>query len=189
MRPTITTLSVLSAAALAALTGCGDGERSAACPMGASDAIAVLAPTQGSQVHGTVRFTQTADGVKIVADIAGLEPNSKHAIHVHEFGDVSAPDGMSAGTHFNPEKHVHGGPASAEHHAGDLGNLTADATGAAHYELTAPWLSVCCGKDPVLGHSVIVHAKEDDLLPTANPGQRVAQGVIGIAKPAAPTAK
>ncbi|MDQ3198638.1 MAG: superoxide dismutase family protein [Verrucomicrobiota bacterium] len=39
-----------------------------------TNAIAVLNPTQGSKVEGTVTFTKTGDGVKIVADFTGLTP-------------------------------------------------------------------------------------------------------------------
>ena len=64
-------------------------------------AIAVLYPTAGNKVSGTVTFTEDADGVKVHAEITGLTP-SNHGFHVHEFGDCSAPDATSAGAHFNP---------------------------------------------------------------------------------------
>ena len=35
--------------------------------------------------------------MKVVADIEGLTPGQKHAFHIHQYGDCSAPDGMSAG--------------------------------------------------------------------------------------------
>ena len=38
--------------------------------------------------------------------------------------------------------------------------------------------------NPIVGHGVIVHAKRDDGgQPTGNAGARIAQGVIGVAKP------
>ena len=54
-------------------------------------AVAVVHAASGSQVAGTVTFTQTADGVSVVADITGLAPG-KHGFHIHEFGDASAVD-------------------------------------------------------------------------------------------------
>ena len=93
-------------------------------------AIAVLHPTAGNKVSGTVTFTEVADGVQVHAQITGLTP-ANHGFHVHEFGDCSAPDGMSAGPHFNPDMKPHGGPKSEERHVGDLGNLTADENGKA----------------------------------------------------------
>src|SRR5437764_13558749 len=64
-------------------------------------AMAVLAPTQGNNVKGTVTFTQQKGGVRIVADVDGLTPG-EHGFHIHEKGDCSAPDAASAGGHFNP---------------------------------------------------------------------------------------
>ena len=153
------------------------------CPMPAA-LVAVMSPTKGNSVGGKVRFTEVAGGVRIVADITGLTAGGKHAFHIHEFGDVSAEDGSAAGGHYNPGGHPHGGPESEHHHAGDLGNLTADAAGNAHYEIVAKGLSLCCGAIPVIGRSVIIHAKEDDLTsqPAGNAGPRIAQGVIGATK-------
>src|SRR5882672_80932 len=140
-------------------------------------AIAVLHPTQGNKAHGTVRFTQDGNSVKVVADVEGLNPNQKHAIHVHEFGDCSSPDGMSTGGHYNPETHAHGLPDNPMRHAGDLGNLEADASGKAHMELTVNNITVAGTKDPVLGRAVIVPAKVDDGgQPVGNAGGRIACG-------------
>src|ERR1043165_9028915 len=94
-------------------------------------AVAVLHPTTGSQCHGTVRFTQEGDSVKVVADIEGLAPGQKHAFHIHQFGDSTSSDGMSAGGHYNPEGHQHGLPEQGMRHAGALGNTQADSAGTA----------------------------------------------------------
>lgn len=146
-------------------------------------AIAVLHPTQGSNVGGTVTFTSSGDQVKVVADITGLTPG-KHGFHIHEFGDCSDPKAASAGGHFNPGKHQHGAPDAADRHAGDLGNIEADATGKAHLELTDKVMKLS-GDDSIVGRAVIVHEKADDLKtqPTGDAGGRLACGVIGIAKP------
>src|SRR5215470_6478328 len=92
-------------------------------------AVAVLHSTAGQQCHGVVHFTQEGDSVKAVADIEGLTPGQKHAFHIHQYGDCSSPDGMSAGGHYNPEGHQHGLPDADNRHAGDLGNLQADDQG------------------------------------------------------------
>lgn len=145
-------------------------------------AIAVLHSASGSQVAGTVTFTKTGDTVQVIADITGLTPG-KHAFHIHEFGDCSAADAASAGSHFNPMKKPHGAPDSAERHAGDMGNLEADATGKAHLELKDNMLKLS-GENSILGRGVIVHEKADDWSqPTGNAGGRQACGVIGVAKP------
>ena len=145
-------------------------------------AIAVLHATQGNKVEGTVRFTQEGSSVKVVAHVEGLTAGQKHAIHIHEFGDCSSSDGASAGSHYNPEKHEHGLPDKAQRHAGDLGNLQADASGKAHLELTVNNITLAGNKNPILGRAVIVHAKPDDGgQPVGNAGGRIACGVIGAA--------
>ncbi|HLP00942.1 MAG TPA: superoxide dismutase family protein [Opitutaceae bacterium] len=145
-------------------------------------AVAVLQPTQGNAVRGTVRFTKVDGGVRIVAEISGLTPGL-HGFHVHEFGDASSPDGSAAGGHFNPAHAAHGGPTAAERHAGDFGNLEADASGHARLDRVDPALSLE-GPHSIIGRGLIVHAAPDDLKtqPTGNAGGRVACGVIGIAK-------
>jgi Cu-Zn family superoxide dismutase len=146
-------------------------------------AIAVLHPLGDSKAMGIVNFTQTAEGVVVVADITGLTPG-EHAFHIHEFGDCSDPKGMSAGGHYNPEHEPHGLPTAAHHHPGDMGNLNADADGHAHLEIVLYGVTLAGDRDPILGRSVIVHAKPDDgSQPVGNAGGRVACGVIGIAKP------
>ncbi len=145
-------------------------------------AIAVLQPTEGNDVHGIVTFTKEATGFRIVADVEGLSPG-KHGFHIHELGDISAPDASSAGGHFNPERKKHGAPDDFERHVGDLGNLVADENGKAHYERVDVHLTFV-GSHNILGRAVIVHANEDDFTtqPTGNAGPRVACGVIGIAE-------
>ncbi|MGE3166262.1 MAG: superoxide dismutase family protein [Planctomycetota bacterium] len=148
--------------------------------------VCVLTPTAGNQAAGTVVFKQDQGFVKVIANVSGLTPG-KHGFHVHHLGDTRAVDGMATGGHFDPKGHPHGGPGSARRHAGDLGNLEADATGTAHLEWDDYALQLN-GPETILGRSIIVHAGEDDLMsqPTGNAGARVAQGVIGIAKLRAP---
>jgi Cu-Zn family superoxide dismutase len=162
-------------------------EAPARSPTGAAvtDAVAVLAPTTGHQAQGTIHFHRDGDKVHVTGEVTGLSPNAKHGFHVHEFGDCSAPDGTSAGGHFAPEGHPHGAPDPAKHHAGDLGNVTADGKGTARVDVTVPGLSLVGGDRALVGRAVIVHAQPDDLTsqPSGNAGARVACGVIGVAKP------
>jgi Cu-Zn family superoxide dismutase len=146
-------------------------------------AIAVLHPTAGNNVTGLVTFTKSGDEVKVVADVAGLTPG-KHGFHIHEFGDCSSSDGSSAGGHFNPTHKQHGAPDASDRHAGDLGNIEADASGKAHLEWSDKVMKLS-GADSIVGRAVIVHEKVDDLKtqPTGNAGGRLACGVIGVAKP------
>jgi Cu-Zn family superoxide dismutase len=149
-------------------------------------AIAKVGPSKSAttqpsnnDVTGTVTFTVDGDQLKFVADIDGLVPNSKHGFHIHEKGDLSDPDLKSAGGHFNPTKEKHGGPESEHHHAGDLGNLQADDKGHAHLQGEVMHASLS-GDTSIIGRSVIIHAKPDDLKsdPSGNSGARIAGGTI-----------
>jgi Cu-Zn family superoxide dismutase len=145
-------------------------------------AICVLHPTEDSHVSGIVTFHAIENGVRVVADVRGLTPGN-HGIHIHEFGDCSAPDATTAGGHFNPDQKPHGAPTDQDRHVGDLGNLTANAEGVAHFEWLDPLLSFS-GPHSILGRAVIIREKEDDLKsqPAGEAGERLACGVIGIAQ-------
>jgi Cu-Zn family superoxide dismutase len=145
----------------------------------AESATATLAPTAGNTATGTVTFTQKADKVAVTAKVSGLTPGG-HGFHIHEKGDCGAPDGMSAGGHFNPGGKPHGDPSAADHHAGDLPMLHADATGNATLEAEIGFITVGGGPTDIVGRSVIVHKDADDYKtqPTGNSGARVACGII-----------
>ncbi len=145
-------------------------------------AVCILYPTQGNNVFGSIIFTKTDNGIKVVADLEGLS-KGKHGFHIHEFGDCSSVDGTSAGGHFNPNKMQHAGPMEMSRHEGDMGNIVADASGKAHMEYTDKMLTFE-GPHSIIGRSIIVHKDEDDFKtqPTGNAGPRVACGVIGVAK-------
>lgn len=152
---------------------------------GVTKAVCVIRGTQGHDgVKGVVTFVQKGETLEVVAELEGLSPDGTHGFHIHEWGDCSAPDGASLGSHYNPEGHPHAGPAEGQRHAGDFGNLTADAAGKARLQLTLPGVTLA-GKNAVLGRGMVVHAQADDLKtqPTGNAGARIGVGVIGIAKP------
>ncbi|MGE5682884.1 MAG: superoxide dismutase family protein [Bacillota bacterium] len=142
-------------------------------------AIAVIQSLQqDGKISGTVTFTKLADAqMQVVADIKGLTPG-KHGFHIHQYGDISSKDGKSAGDHFNPTNKPHAGPGDAMHHSGDMGNITAQTDGTAHLDM-----KINGEINSIIGRSVIIHEKEDDLMsqPAGNAGARIAAGVIGIA--------
>ncbi len=113
--------------------------------------VAVLAPTQGQGVRGSVTFTSAETGLTVLAQVEGLAPGP-HGFHVHEFGDCSAPDAATAGEHWNPTAKPHGSPRDREHHVGDLGNLVADEKGQASLKEGFPLLTFS-GKHGILGRS------------------------------------
>jgi len=139
----------------------------------ATIANADLAPASGSAVHGSVAVTVIPGGVHLEVKAAGLAPGV-HGFHVHEVGDCSAPDATSAKGHFNPGGKPHGS------HAGDLADLTADASGAAKLSVDMPGLALDDGPTGIVGRAFVIHADPDDhkSQPAGNSGKRVACGVI-----------
>lgn len=148
---------------------------------GSMQARATLEPTQGNEARGTVEFTPSADGIEIRADLTGLEQGT-HGIHLHEVGNCTAADASSAGDHFAPDGNPHGAPRDEAHHAGDLGNITADGSGNASKQMTDDELRIDDGQHGVVGRAVIVHMNEDDLQsqPSGESGDPVACGVIEL---------
>jgi Cu-Zn family superoxide dismutase len=146
-------------------------------------AIAVIHGTGDNKIAGTVNFTEVADGVRVHVEITGLTPG-KHGFHVHEFGDCSAADLASAGGHFNPTAKHHGGPDDVDRHVGDMGNIETDSSGATKLDYVDHNISLTKEQNSVIGRSVVIHAKPDDLKsqPAGDSGPRIACGVIGIAK-------
>lgn len=142
-------------------------------------AVAMLEPTKGNAAAGTVTFTTKGDKVLVSARVSGLAPGS-HGFHIHEKGDCSSGDGMSAGGHFNPHGKAHGNPTVPDHHAGDMPMLVADSYGEANLTVELDAITVGSGAADVVGKGVIVHKDPDDFKtqPTGNSGARVACGVI-----------
>ena len=156
-----------------------------ACAMmtgqGGATAQARLEPTQGNRTAGVVAFSAGGGNrVMVHARVTGLTPGQEHGFHVHEKGDCSSGDGNSAGGHFNPDGKPHG-PQHAEHHAGDMPSLRADASGVADMRFVLNDVSIGSGPRNIVGRGLIVHAQPDDYKsqPTGNAGARLACGVIG----------
>jgi Cu-Zn family superoxide dismutase len=145
-------------------------------------AIAVLHGLGDNHVGGVITFTVEGNEVEIKGEITGLKPG-EHAFHVHEFGDCSSKDGMSAGAHFNPDNMTHGGPHGGPRHVGDLGNIKADESGKAVIDIRDNQITLI-GPHSIVGRSLIVHADPDDFKsqPAGNAGKRIGCAVIGYAK-------
>ena len=166
------------ALAAAALAGC---ETVKGWWGGGPKATASLEPTKGSTVRGTVNFEQRGDKVRVSANISGLRPNGEFGFHIHEAGDCSSGDGMSAKGHFNPYGKPHGAHGSGERHAGDMPSLKSDAGGNANMTFDLDVISVNPGGPAsIIGRGLIVHVQPDDFKtqPTGNAGARSACAVI-----------
>ena len=146
-------------------------------------------------VTGTVTFDQDGDDdLQMTVTVRGLEAGSTHGFHIHAEGDCGRGDhdddgfaevaGAALG-HYDPfNTNDHGAPDDDrdDKHAGDFGNVTADANGTATATLTSDLLSLD-GVRPVQGRAVMVHANRDDLEtdPGGNSGDRIGCGVISQA--------
>ena len=134
----------------------------------------VFQPKSGSALAGSGTLTETGEGVTVSLAIENVPPGA-HGAHVHEKGDCSAPDGASAGSHFNPRSSPHALPEHAPRHLGDLGNIDIGGDGKGTIDILARGANLRRG-DPrsFLGKSIIIHEKKDDGgQPTGNAGGRI----------------
>ncbi|KAK8802869.1 superoxide dismutase [Blastocystis sp. subtype 4] len=147
----------------------------------------VISYIQGDGIYGTVTFSQASAFATTIIDanIKGL-PQGKHGISINVFGDLS--NGFQRlGPHYNPMGKQHGPPDSDDRHVGSLGNIESDGSDAklhledTHVQVIGPY--------SVIGRSVVIYEKEDDLGKgttkqshiNGNVGYPIAAGVIGIA--------
>lgn len=154
-------------------------------PTGAPSGPAMTANLQGApsdtDFSGTVTLTPDGTGVRVVADLSGVDTDGPHAIHVHENGQCDHDEAggkhfTSAGSHFNPAGAEHACPPAEPRHAGDLGNVEISG-GSGRLELTVNNVTA----DQLAGKAIILHAKQDDCKtqPTGDAGDRLACGVVG----------
>jgi len=164
----------LAAAAAALLAACQS------IPEEPLRATAALQSAKGSKAFGEATFEEVDGKVRVIVFTQGLAPDREHGFHIHEAGDCSSGDGMSAKGHFNPLGKPHGAPSTAERHAGDLPALKAGKDGRARLDVTVDLITVRPGPASVIGRGLIIHADPDDYKtqPTGNAGARIACGVI-----------
>ena len=146
-----------------------------------SEAVAVLAPKAGGdKVSGTILLKQEKGYVQVTGEVNGPDARQARLSHSHVRRPAIAGRHVGWRTLQSPRP-----PARRtrikERHEGDLGNIEANAEGQATVNVKAHGLSL----HHVLGRSVVVHAKADDLKsqPAGDAGPRIAVGVIGLAEP------
>jgi Cu-Zn family superoxide dismutase len=144
-----------------------------------------------AKIQGTVNFTQLNSnmGVLVSGKICGLEPNSKHGFHIHQYGDLSGGCATAQG-HFNPFNKTHGDRIDRIRHVGDLGNIEVGDDKCAEFHFEDPIISLdVTSKRGILGRACMLHSGQDDLgrgnnadsKVTGNSGTRLGCGVIGYA--------
>ena len=151
---------------------------------GKTVAKADIEAKSGSKLKGKATFTQNDKGELVLRIEVSDAPPGEHAVHIHEKGDCSSPDGKSAGDHWNPTHMEHGkwGAPGDHHHLGDIGNMNVDAGGKGTLTLeTSKWTAGGGGVNDVIGHAIVVHGGVDDFKsqPAGNAGPRIGCGVIG----------
>ncbi|KAN0038306.1 hypothetical protein ACTA71_000478 [Dictyostelium dimigraforme] len=144
---------------------------------------------KGDGVDGIINFKQHDHNSPVIISgvINGLEMG-KHGFHIHQFGDTT--NGcISAGGHFNPFQHNHGAPYDEYRHLGDLGNIESNQDKKSIINIKDGAISLF-GPNSIVGRSIVVHEKEDDLgrggnqesKITGNAGARLGCGIIAISK-------
>jgi Cu-Zn family superoxide dismutase len=139
-------------------------------------ADATLQPTAGNAVNGTVTFIERADGVQVSYNLAGMPPNSEHALQIHERGDCIVSNSSDGGPIFAPASERSKAGSKVE---GDLASIRADANGSATGFIVAPDVSLD-GVRSVLSRAILLHRDASDsysLMPHGA-GPALACGVI-----------
>ncbi|HEY6877469.1 MAG TPA: superoxide dismutase family protein [Polyangiales bacterium] len=154
---------------------------------GAKSATATLASKSNSTVTGSAKFELIDGVVSLTVSVSNASPG-EHGVHIHQVGNCDAPDATSAGGHWNPDMHPHGSGAAdagASSHLGDLGNILIAGDGKGTLTIRkAEWTLGDDAQTDVLGHAIVVHARQDDLVTQmgdagpGNSGSRQACGVI-----------
>ncbi|XOD69414.1 MAG: superoxide dismutase family protein [Flavobacteriales bacterium AspAUS03] len=147
-------------------------------------AIALINPLGKDGVTGQVKFVQERNGKVYMTTVINGSKSGVRAMHIHEKGDCSTPDGTSAGGHWNPLNHKHGKWGKDEFHKGDIGNVWMNVQGKGFYGLvTDKWCVGCPDVTKnIVGKAIIVHEKVDNFItqPTGAAGSRKGCGVIRI---------
>ena len=116
------------------------------------------------KIQGTIIFEQRTikSPVYITFNLKGFVPNSVHAIHIHEYGDLSQ-GCKSLGTHFNPYRKNHS--HSDMGHVGDImNNIQIDSKGNFSGIYKTNTISLCgVQKNCIIGRSIVIHQFPDDL--------------------------
>lgn len=166
------------------------------------NAIAIFEPKSSFnkyKLEGYVQFHQCCEEKKSIIKIhlSGFKPFSKHAIHIHEKGITSLTNACdSTCSHYNPynSKHGNNNIHGKDRHVGDLiNNIESDKDGNVYLTFIDDLISLF-HPFSVIGRSVVIHEKIDDLgiyrdensergklsSTTGNAGSRIACSVIGI---------
>ena len=145
--------------------------------------LVVPIKTATGEDAGTATFKEGKKGKNLTITVSLKNiPFGEHAVHIHANPVCDAPDFKGAGGHFNPDSKQHGMENPMGHHNGDLPkNISVGENHMGQITFKVDYLTLAAGApNSVLGHSIMVHEKADDMKtdPTGNAGNRIACGVI-----------
>jgi len=151
--------------------------------------LAVMSPTRNfgmPGMKGIVAFVpiEGSPNMTVLARFEGLPPNTNHSFHVHTFGDLSSPDGMAAGPHYDPTGTApHDVYPNVPRHMGDaVAYFLADQHGQAEINVERDLLTLTASSGNIVGRGVVLHQTWDQgsILPNGGAGSRLMVGVVGI---------
>lgn len=130
----------------------------------APKAKGVLHDSAGAEV-GTVEAEPVGGGLRVIVKVEKMPPGD-HGVHIHAAGSCNAAGSEAfadAGPHFDPGNTNRHAGLNGDGHAGDLGNIQVGGDGKGKLDVVAHNLDLAPGKGDVMGKSLIVHAKSDNL--------------------------
>eukprot|EP00026_Physarum_polycephalum_P001148 Phypoly_transcript_01149.p1 GENE.Phypoly_transcript_01149~~Phypoly_transcript_01149.p1 ORF type:complete len:1164 (-),score=154.84 Phypoly_transcript_01149:17-3508(-) len=138
-------------------------------------------------VNGFVYFvTLNSTHTWVWANISQITSNSDalHGLHIHALGDTNDKDkALFVGGHYigASGEDIHACENTTDRHEGDMGNWQANQGSIVQSKIID--LVALSGDFSVIGRSVVLHDLTDNCLFVNSSGNRLAQGVIGIANP------
>lgn len=107
-------------------------------------------------------------------------PSASHAIHIHEYGDLTATDGTTTGMHWNPNGASHACPPDVGH-LGDMGNWQANDGNISITNVFTYTENILSGNNSAVGRAIVIHEFADNCTgPAGFAGKRLAVCVIGV---------
>lgn len=165
----VSSLAILSTAALTSLTALAGDTKSVMVPMKS---------VEGADL-GYIKIIEAHEGVIVQARMNDI-PQGWHGFHIHEVG-TCADSFKAAKAHYYPDTTPEGINHNYQRHGGDLPNVYAGDNGQVIADAFTDKVTLASGAKTLNdadGSSFILHAKADSYGEKAGAGARIACGVI-----------
>ena len=112
-----------------------------------------------SKIKGTIKLHQCEvnSPTYFLINLKGFEPQTIHAIHIHEFGNLTK-GCHSTGGHYNPLNQVHGFEYPRKHVGDLINNIESDKRGRVKLYFTDDIIKI----SDVIGRAIVIHDLPDD---------------------------